>query len=56
VFIQLLRGHRRTPWTVKFHPKYGNYVASGGLAGVQIPSEVKYDVLLFLVKLRLAVP
>ena len=30
--VQTLVGHERTPWTVKFHPKDSNIVASGCLA------------------------
>ena len=29
--VQTLRGHPRTPWTVKFHPKDPSIVASGCL-------------------------
>lgn len=29
--VQTLRGHPRTPWTVKFHPKDSRIVASGCL-------------------------
>ena len=31
--VKTLVGHPRTPWTVKFHPKLNNIVASGCLAG-----------------------
>ena len=37
---QILSGHRRTPWTAKFHASFPNILASGGLAGVHINSEV----------------
>lgn len=29
--VRTLHGHARTPWTVKFHPKSNDIVASGGL-------------------------
>eukprot|EP00210_Caulerpa_lentillifera_P007079 g6772.t1 len=30
-FLKELNGHRRTPWTVKFHPLYSNLLVSGSL-------------------------
>lgn len=42
--VQTLRGHPRTPWTVKFHPKDSRIVASGCLA-----SEVKDCTVFFVV-------
>ena len=37
---QVLHGHARTPWCVKFHPRDANLVASGCLAGRAVGGQV----------------
>ena len=39
----VLHGHPRTPWTVKFHPKDSNTIASGCLAGEVYVWDVKKE-------------
>lgn len=43
VVKHVLSGHPRTPWTVKFHPKDTNTVASGCLAGQVYVWDVKRE-------------
>jgi len=42
VALQVLRGHSRTPWCVKFNPRDSNILASGCLAGRENPASVMY--------------
>lgn len=40
--IHELRGHARTPWSVRFHPTRNDVLASGCLAGRSTKAELRW--------------